>query len=530
MSLTDGLIGHWPLTSDGRDHSDVGHATHAHRVAFENDGALFNGRDSEIRVSDHPALALGANDFTISAHVHTEETLSDVIGDIASKFDPIARRGFNFNIVEHQGMATCQANYRNVHFGIDDGKQDDGFTDCGRPGAAKQIAALTVFEGELYASTFEWGADEHGRVMRYDGDNQWHDCGLPTQANDVPTMAVYNGKLYAGTGRYKCAGSHMPLSPNENPGGRIYRYEGNNQWTDCGQLGDGDMAISLTVFDGKLYATSHYHRGAFVYDGDKSWRCIGPDLRLMAFAAYNGHLYSSANGDQILRYDGDNNWSTVAVCPKTTQTYAMAVYEGDLCITTWPNALNYKFDGENLDPLGNTPGHEKETMGIAVYNGMLYIGSLPLANVYRFDRHNPTEYEGHAKSWTPIDSIDLTRKASIRRAWTFAVYRGQLFAGTLPSGHVHRFQAGRMATYDHALAPGWRHLVATRAGDRLKIHVDGRCAAESATMAPADFDLTNDLPLLIGMGAHDHFNGRMRDFRLYDRALKDSEIAALAGV
>jgi hypothetical protein len=41
-------------------------------------------------------------------------------------------------------------------------------------------------------------------------------------------------------------------------------------------------------------------------------------------------------------------------------------------------------------------------------------------------------------------------------------------------------------------------------------------------------NLDCDAPLRIGFGQHDYFNGRMRDFRIYNRALSNTDIEQLA--
>jgi len=112
--------------------------------------------------------------------------------------------------------------------------------------------------------------------------------------------------------------------------------------------------------------------------------------------------------------------------------------------------------------------------------------------------------------------------------WSMAVYQGKLFAGTLPSGRVLSLEAGRCVTYDRELPSGWRHIAAVKAGGLLKLYVDGRCVAGSSPFDPADYDLSTKSPLRIGFGQHDYFNGRMRDLRLYRRALGKEEIRLLA--
>ena len=71
--------------------------------------------------------------------------------------------------------------------------------------------------------------------------------------------------------------------------------------------------------------------------------------------------------------------------------------------------------------------------------------------------------------------LDTTPDVRYRRAWSMAVYKGKLFCGTLPSGHVFSLEAGKNVTHDHELAAGWKHLAAVRDGRKLKLYVDGNC-------------------------------------------------------
>jgi hypothetical protein len=158
-------------------------------------------------------------------------------------------------------------------------------------------------------------------------------------------------------------------------------------------------------------------------------------------------------------------------------------------------------------------------MGMLVHNGQLYAGTLPLAEVYRYDG---------GQTWTKTAQLDTTPDVRYRRAWSMAQYRGRLFCSTLPSGHVHSLEAGRCVTYDHQLAPGWRHVAAVKQGSTLRLYVDGQPVAESAQFDPGAFDLTTDEPLLIGAGAGDYFHGSLSDVRLYRRALSQEEIGQAA--
>jgi hypothetical protein len=61
--------------------------------------------------------------------------------------------------------------------------------------------------------------------------------------------------------------------------------------------------------------------------------------------------------------------------------------------------------------------------------------------------------------------------------------------------------------------------------DRLQIFLDGKRVAQSTPFKPGAYDLTTKQPLKIGFGQHDYFNGKMRDVRLYNRALSPADVA-----
>ncbi len=529
--LNEGLVGHWTFAGDTKDRSGHGNdgRNHGVRLAAEEPGgraggaAVFDGRDDYIEVPDSPSLRFGRGDFTIASWVHTDRVLDDVPGDLVRKYDPVRRRGFNFGLKTHAGVTSTQANCRNVEFGIDNGKIDPTWTECGRPGNNIFVCALAVHDGNLYAGTFETGADEVGHLYRYAGGTEWVDCGSPDKANSVFCLATFNGALYAGTARYRARGSALPDSPNREPGGIVYRYAGERKWVACGRLGDANEVYAMAVYNGKLYAIPMYSPGVFEFDGRSAWKYIGTpgDKRSMALAVYNGSLYSTGNGSAgVWRYEGGTRWTDCGKQEKNTQTYSVLIHEGKMHTTTWPSGSVYRYEGDTTWTNIGRLGEEKEVMGVAVYNGKFYAGTLPLAEVYRHDG---------GTTWTRTGRLDMTPDVTYRRAWSMAVYRGKLFSGTLPSGHVLSLEAGKSVTHDRALAPGWRHLAAVRAGHRLKLYVDGKLAAESSTFKPDDYDISSNRPLQIGFGAHDHFLGKLSDLRIYARALGETEVKALHG-
>jgi len=57
--------------------------------------------------------------------------------------------------------------------------------------------------------------------------------------------------------------------------------------------------------------------------------------------------------------------------------------------------------------------------------------------------------------------------------------------------------------------------------------VDGSLSATSRKDVSGEYDISNDVPLRIGSGAGDYFNGWMKQVRLYDAALSEEEMQDL---
>ena len=284
----------------------------------------------------------------------------------------------------------------------------------------------------------------------------------------------------------------------------------------------------LVTFKGDLYATTCDSYGCpkrtaacYRYDGGQKWSYVGTaGGRLGAFCVYNGNLYATVYGkDGFARYDGGEKWTPLGAVPNTSQTYSAVIHKGGVCVGTWPTAGVFRYDGpDQFTSLGSL-GCEKEVMAMAVYNGKLYAGTLPTGEVYRCD--DPT-------NWALTGRLDPTPDVRYRRIWSMAVYNGKLFAGTLPSGHVWSLEAGKCATLDKALPAGKHHIAAVKEGGILKLYLDGTCVAKSNSTIPEDYDFRTDAPLRIGFGEHDYFNGKMKDLRIYNRALDANEVIALA--
>ncbi len=518
----DSLIGYWRLMGNAKDQSGFHNNGMNHGVLLKpRQPASFDGQTAFIEVPHSKSLALGTGEFSISVNVNTSADLGDVIGNVLSKYDPQNRKGFQLCIKNNAGVTSSQSNDRHLQFGIDNGNIDAKWTDHGRLGDAILVFSMAVYDGQLFAGTCVPGKEAAGRVFRFDGDQKWIDCGAPDLCNSVTSLAVFEGKLYAATGKYRLRGSSLAESENPNLGGNVYRYEGDGKWMHCGKLPEVESINGMVVYKGSLYASSMYAPASFYrYDGGKRWTSCGvPNgKRVESLAIYNGDLYASGYDEgAVYRFNG-KTWSHAGKVGESTQTYGFAVYEGNLYVSEWPHAEVYRYAGDNKWALAGRLGEEKESMPLAVYNGKMYAGSLPLAEVYRYDG---------GVDWTNTGRLDFTPDVRYRRVWSMAVYQGRLFAGTLPAGRVHSIEAGKNATYDTALKPGWRHIVAVKGKDRLKLYVDGKLVATSSQFDPAKYDLTNSKPLKIGFGSHDYFNGKMKDMRVYQRALHADEISKM---
>ena len=525
------LIGHWPLRGDAREQSRPDLPTKSRGVDFEAAGpggaprtaARFHGRDSVVEVADATALRLGAGEFSISLWVSTEADLDDVPGDLVSQYDPATRTGFHLGLYNHGGVTNGQPNTRQLHFGIDQGRLEDEFTDHGRLGTAVYVMSLCVHDGDLYAATCHADEGEAGHVFRFAGKKGWTDLGSPNKANAISAMAVHNGALYVASSKYRLAGSALAESQNPNFGGKVFRLGDDDRWISCGRLSPETEAVgSLVVFRGKLYAGSLYRpAGFFRYDGDEKWAaCATPDgKRVEALTVFNGAVYATSYDEgSVFRFDGQS-WEHVGKIPEASQTYGFAVHRGGLYVSEWPKARVFRYaGGSKWDDVGKL-GQELEAMPLLVYNGKMYGGTLPLAEVYRYDAD---------MNWTKIGCVDKTPDVKYRRAWSMAVFQGRLFVGTLPAGRVLSIEAGRNATWDRELIAGWHHVAAIRGRDRLQLYVDGKLASESAPFAAETYDLTNQQPLRIGLGAQDYFRGDMADVRLYRGALSPEQVRELS--
>jgi hypothetical protein len=536
----DQLIGHWPLVGG---FEDVGpHALHGEAMGDVRPspaGTRFAG--GHVVVPSRRAMDAGQA-LTAAMWVRLPDARRAVAGDLLTRFDRDARRGFNLWFADGSAIGS-QSNTRQLAFGIDDGSTPE-WERIGRPGEAVYVAALADFDGRLYAGTYEASAANVGCVYRLD-DAGWSDVGAPVAANAVTALAVHRDALYAGTTFMRAGGSGLPDAVNATPGGDVLRYDGSGGWTSTGRAGETDSIGALVSFDGDLFAMSSYAQGVYRLVEGRGWIPAGtPGRRLLALGIHRGALYGAGNdhasveeaiaktragivieprstegGGGMFRWDGGTAWHGVGMQPDTTQVYSIAVHDGDLHIGTWPTGLVFRRMGESWERCGRL-GEETEVMGLVTYNGALYGGTVPHAEVHRHEAGD---------RWTRVGVLDETPGAMYRRAASMAVHRGRLHVGTLPSGAVWSMRTGRVASHDHALPPGWHHAAAVCTPGSVSIYLDGSLVATDAGEG-LDGALRSTADLLIGGGRQDGLQGWLRDVVLIRSALDEREIRGLAAV
>ena len=552
--LEQGLIGHWKLRGDCRDHS--GQNNHGTNHGVDLVSGKFDGIGGYIEVPHSESLKLGAKDFSVGAWIYTEKDLDDVIGDVISMYDPTLRRGITLAINSSAGGYQGQGNDRHVYFGIDNAKMTD-WKDCGRPSPTSNYVSnsLSVYKGKLYAAITD-AKDEKDwcHVFRYEGNQKWIDCGRVGEGRTtgVGPLLVHNGDLYAVTWTY----DWTRITTGGYDASRVYRYLGGTQWEDCGQPSAKNRTLPCAIsFKGKLYVGGGWDDlGVFVQDASNKWQTSKafasrqPPLGCFphAMSRYNGKMYVAF--PSAYSFDGEQ-WSyvgpTVANPNSMLQTHSLAIYQGKLHAGTWPDGIVSVYQGgEKWQDIGRVGEDGTEVLDLLVYNGKLYGCSLPRAEVCRYDsdpKWTSLKRFYSPPGWTPAPPDKFTHKtrAEWSRVTSMTIYDGKLFAGIgsctssvldAPCdfrGKVFCMEAGKCASYDDDFGPGWKHIAAVRDGGLLKIYVNGKLAAKSSSLDPPEYDVTTDRPLHIGFGQTDYFAGKISDVRVYNRALRDSEIQKL---
>ena len=539
-----GLVGYWPLHIDALDKSGL--KNHGRMTLLHKSNKTVAGFGNYIEIPANDSLNLGNGDFTISVWIWTPPEPIVGSGDILSQYDPQKRRGFNLYLKSSAGGYSSHGDDRHVFFGLDDA-QISPWEDCGRPNPTSNYISnsLTVYNGDLYAAITDAQREEDwSHVYRYCGGQKWQDCGRvgKLKARGVGPMIVHGGNLYAASWNYDWTrvGIRRPRQPvYEADFCRIYRYEDETHWEDCGQPGNCRRLFGLASYRGRLYVTAEDGR-CYAYDGGQKWIECGrfPNYGHPIYVHHDKLYVGVLNPAGVWEYDGAN-WKQLGnpqghedICD---QIHSFHTYRGQLHATTWPlgHVMRFGLDGQWAD-CGRL-GDALEINGLVVYNGKLYGGSIPRSEVFRYDEG--TDWKSVGRFLNPAD-YQFNDPKEWARVTSLTTFQGKLFAsmGSCTSSHldapadfrgkVFCTQAGQCLSYEKNIGYGWKHVSVIRHRDRLELFIEGRKVAE--TTAFPSFNITNNQPLRIAFGESDYFNGKIREVRIYRRTLKLPEITQLA--
>jgi hypothetical protein len=199
------------------------------------------------------------------------------------------------------------------------------------------IGGMVVYRGKLHV-----GSLYHPAIFaRYEGERRWTKLPVPN-GKRVEALGVFNGYLWA-TGYDE---------------GHVYRYDG-KEWTDLGRVGEEEntQTYALATYQGRLHVATWRTGKVFAWNGDSglatgnsplenNWQdCgrLGEELEVMGMLVHNGCLYGGTLPlGQIHRYDGGQRWTLLKQLDTTPdvqyrRVWTMAEYGGKLFATTLPS-------------------------------------------------------------------------------------------------------------------------------------------------------------------------------------------------
>ena len=254
------------------------------------------------------------------------------------------------------------------------------------------IHSLTHFNGELYAATARYNPNGSvlgdakntkpgGHAYRITPDGQWIDAGHIGARGARPDDEVVAGyatdKADDASGLIPYKGELLAIS-NHRRG--LWKYDGDKDWIN---IGPDERLFSSTVFQGKLYTL--VNGGPILrYEGDNQWTdCGKPDTSRQTYSAaiYQNELYVGTWPEgEVYRYDGDKGWLRLPRVGYEREIMGMAMYNGKMYAGTLPMANVFRMDGDWFSFVGNVDDAEvqlRRAWSMAVWNGRLFVGTLP---------------------------------------------------------------------------------------------------------------------------------------------------------
>jgi hypothetical protein len=289
--------------------------------------------------------------------------------------------------------------------------------DCGAPDRSNSVTSLAVYNGQLYAGTGKYrlagsalpesqNAQLGGRVFRYAGAERWIDCGQLPQVEAVGGLTIFRGQLYASS-LYRPAG--------------FFRYEGETRWVDAGTPG-GKRVNALAVYNGHLYASSYDGGDVYRCDGTSWTHCgrLGENTQTYSFAVYRGRLYVGTwPSGRVYRFEDVGQWTDAGRLGEELEVMGMLVHNGRLLAGTLPLAEVYCYEGDTiwkqLTRLDHTPDVKyRRAWTMAEHDGRLFCSTLPSGRIFAFEAgRNATWGHPLTAGWHHIAAVKSNDRLSL---------------------------------------------------------------------------------------------------------------------
>jgi hypothetical protein len=221
-------------------------------------------------------------------------------------------------------------------------RYDDGtcWTDCGQLPETEAVGGLVVFQGQLYASSLYRPAG----FFRYEGESRWSSLPVPQGIDPttsvlgpkrVEALTVYEGFLYA----------------SSYDGGHVYRFDGRT-WTDCGRLGDSTQTYSFAQYEGHLHVGTWPSGRVYRLEEIGQWTDVGrlgEEREVMGMLVHNGRLIAGTLPlAEVHSYEGGSTWKRLTRLDHTPdvtyrRAWTMAEHDGQVFCSTLPSGKVFAF-------------------------------------------------------------------------------------------------------------------------------------------------------------------------------------------
>jgi hypothetical protein len=286
--------------------------------------------------------------------------------------------------------------------------------------------------------------------------SRWVDMGRPGESIMTFCLANLEGDLFAGT-----------CEPAKNQTGKVYRYSSEKKWIDLAAPVACNAITAMAVHDGKLYIGTGKYRLAgsslpesenpelggevLRYEGNNQWTSCGrlPGTEAVAaLVVYRDRLYASSlyKPAGFFRYEGEDRWTALPLpalatddttLPTDQRVEAMAIHAGKLYASSYDGGNVFQWDEHQWQHVGKIEPNT-QTYSFTTLEDRLLVGTWPSGRVYQ---------KGQDHAW-----VDLGRLGEELEVMGMMVHNGTVVAGSLPSGEVYRYRANqrweKLATLD----------------------------------------------------------------------------------